>query len=168
MSNLIPSEIKILLPRDPPWISKPLKSMLKRKNRLFKNYKKHGYKKEDKIRLDIECQEAVETEKLNYSSNLGNKVNDPDTSQKSYWKIINRAMNKCRAPKIPPLLVNNVFVLNFGEMAKVFNDLFSKQCTPILISSVLPALNLFTDKRIDCISIQNEEIISLVRKLKPQ
>ena len=32
---------------------------------------------------------------------------------------------------------------------------------PILNSSVLPALNLFTDKRIYRISIQNEEIISL-------
>ena len=33
--------------------------------------KKNGYKEEDKIRLDnfcIECQEAVETEKLNYLS----------------------------------------------------------------------------------------------------
>ena len=101
MSNLIPSEIKRLLPRDPPWIPKPLKSMLKRENRLFKNYKKHGSKEEDKITLDnfrIRCQEVVETEKLYYSSNLGNKVNDPDNSQKSYCKIINRVMNKCRAP----------------------------------------------------------------------
>ena len=112
--------------------------MLKRKNRLFKNYKKHGYKEEDKIRLDNfrnECQEAVETEKLNYLSNLGNKVSDRDSSKKSYWKIINIVMNKCRDPKIPPLLVYNVFVLNFGEKAKVFNDFFSKQCTPILNSS---------------------------------
>ena len=98
-----------------------------RKNRLFKNYNKHGYKEEDKIRLDnfrIECQETVETAKINYLSNRGNKVNDPDTSQKSYWKIINSVMNKCRAPKIPPLLVNNVFVLNCGQKAKGFNDLF--------------------------------------------
>ena len=127
MSNLIPSETKRLLPSNPPWISKPLKPMLNRKNRLFKNYKQHGYKEEDNIRLDnfrIECQEAVETEKPNYLSNLGNKVDDPDTSQESYWKIINRVMNKCRAPKIPPLLVNDVFVLNCGEKAKVFNDLF--------------------------------------------
>ena len=44
----------------------------------------------------------VEAAKLTYLKNLGNKVNDPGTSQKSYWKIINRVMNKCRAPKIPP------------------------------------------------------------------
>ena len=68
---------------------------------LFKNYKKHGYKREDKGRLDtfrMECQQAVETAKLTYLNNLGNKVNDPSTSQKSHWKIINRVMNNCRAP----------------------------------------------------------------------
>ena len=35
------------VPRDPPWITKPIKTMLNRKNRLFKNYKKHRYKDED-------------------------------------------------------------------------------------------------------------------------
>ena len=76
MSNSIPNETKRLVPRDPPWITKPIKTLLNRKNRLFKNYKKHGYKKEDKGRLDIfrmECRQAVETSKLNYLKNLGNK-----------------------------------------------------------------------------------------------
>ena len=79
----------------------------------------------DKERLDtfrVECQHAVETAKLNYLKNLGNKVNDPTTSQKSYWKIINRVMNKSTAPKIPSLLVNNMLILNCCEKAKLFND----------------------------------------------
>ena len=64
MSNLIPNETKRFVPRDPPWITKPLKTMLNRKNRLFKNYEKHRYKEEDKVRLEafrIECQKAVES-----------------------------------------------------------------------------------------------------------
>ena len=134
MSNFIPNVIKRFVPRDPPCIRKPIKILLNKKNRPFKNYKKHGYKREDRDRLDtfhMECQQAVESAKLTYLKNLGNKVNGPSTSQKSYWKIINRVMNKCRAPKIPPLFVNNMFILNCCEKAKSFNDLFSKQCTPI-------------------------------------
>ena len=122
MSNYIPNETKRFIPRDPPWITKPIKTMLNRENRLFKNYKKHRYKDEDKVRLDAfrtECQNVVETAKLTYLKNLGNKVNDPSTSQKAYWKIINRVMNKCRAPKIPPLLVNNMFILNCREKVKL-------------------------------------------------
>ena len=51
MSNFTPNETKIVVPRDPPWISKPLKTMLNRKNRLYKSYKRNGYKESDKIRL---------------------------------------------------------------------------------------------------------------------
>ena len=45
MSNFIPNEIKRFVPHDPPWITKPIKTLLNKKNRLFKNYKKHGYKR---------------------------------------------------------------------------------------------------------------------------
>ena len=40
MSNYIPNETKRFVPRDLPWITKPIKTMLNRKNRLFKSYKK--------------------------------------------------------------------------------------------------------------------------------
>ena len=106
----------------------------------------------------MECHKAVESAKLTHLKNLGNIVNDPSTSQKSYWKIINRVMNKCRAPKIPPLLVNNMFILNCCEKAKFFNNMFSKQCSPITNNSVLPPRNLLTDKKIDHISVQCDEI----------
>ena len=61
--------------------------MLNRKNRLFENYKKHGYKDDDKARLDAfrnECQLAVETARHSYLRNLGKKLNGPNTSPKSY------------------------------------------------------------------------------------
>ena len=117
--------------------------MLNRKNRFFKHYKKLGYKEEDKVRLHvfrIECQKAVETAKLSYLTNMGNELCNPGTSQKSSWKIICRVMNKCRAPKIPPLLINNQLILDCREKAKHFNELFSQQCKPIVNSSVLPTL----------------------------
>ena len=76
-------------------------------------------------------------------------------------------MNKCRAPKIPPLLANNLFILNCKEKAKHCNDFFSQQCKPIVDSSVLPILYFFTEKIIDHITVKNDEIISLVRKIIP-
>ena len=85
MSNFIPNEVKRIVSRDPPWISKQLKSMLNKKNRLYKNYRKHGYKAEDKVRLDSfrkGCQELVESAKSSYLKSLGNKLNDPLTSEK--------------------------------------------------------------------------------------
>ena len=170
MSNFVPNEVKKIVPRDPPWFTKPLKSMLNRKNRLFKNYKRHGYKEEDKLRLQNfrqECKEAVESAKMSYLNNLGKKLNDPGTPQKCYWKIIHRVMNKSRAPRIPPIFVDNSLILNLCEKAKVFNEFFSNQCTLILNDSVLPPFYFVTDKRINDVTIRNDEILNLIRKLNP-
>ena len=98
---------------------------------------------------------------------MGNKVNDPGTSPKSDWKIIHIVMNKCRAPKIPPLLINNRFILDCREKAKLFNDFFSQQCKPIINDSVLPISIFLNEKRIDQLSIGNDEIISLIRNINP-
>ena len=121
--------------------------MLNRKNRFFKKYKRHGYKPEGKVRLDNfrkECQDAVET----YLANMGKKLNNPNTSQKSYWKIINKVMNKCKAPKISPLIVNNTFVLNYRKKAKLLTDFFSRQCKPVINDSVLPNFSYLTNDKI--------------------
>ena len=94
-------------------------------------------------------------------------MNDSGTSQRSYWKIINRVMNICRAPKIPPILTNNQFILNCNEKAQHFNDFFSQQCKLIINSSVLPNPTPLTDRKIDHITIENDEIITLIRNLDP-
>ena len=73
-----------MITRNPHWFIKALKTMLKRKNRLYNKYKRHGYNEEDELRLDTfrkKCQKAVEFAKLTYLSNLGNKLDDPGTSQ---------------------------------------------------------------------------------------
>ena len=132
-----------IVPRDPPWITKPVKAMLNRKNRLFKNYKRHGYKPEDKVRLDNfrkECQEEVEVAKLNYLTNMGDKLNNHNSSRKSYWKIINKVMNKCKAPKIPPLLVNNLFFLNCREKQNCSLTIFHSNANLLLITVFCPIL----------------------------
>ena len=171
MSNFVPNVLKKIKPRDPPWITKPLKTLLNRKNRLFKNVKKHGYQNEDMTRLSNlrkECQEAVEGAKTNYLRNIGNKLHNPETCQKSYWKLINKVLNKSAAPKIPPLLCNNRFILNCTEKAKLFNDFFSKQCKLIVNNSTLPRLlNYHTEKRLNQITINIEDIASLIKKINP-
>ena len=98
-------------------------------------------------------------------ANMGKKLNNPNTSQKSYWRIINKVMNKCKAPKIPPLLVNNIFVLNYREKAKLLTDFLSRQCKPVINDSVLPNISYLTNEKIDQIPIENEAIVSLIHKV---
>ena len=51
MSNFIANKTVTIKPKDPPWITKSIKTMLNKQTRLFKNFKKHGYRSEDKKRL---------------------------------------------------------------------------------------------------------------------
>ena len=168
MSNFIPNEIIKVTPKDPPWITKPLKTLLNRQCRLYKNYKKHGYKPEDKIRVDnfnAECMVAISKAKETYLDNIGDQLADPNTTQKTYWKILNKIMNKCKAPKIPPLLVNNRFIINCKEKATKFGKFFSEQCSPLINNSTLPNFIYTTNARLDSIVISEVEIITLIRNL---
>ena len=115
MSNFIPNEIITVRPRDPPWITKQLKAKLRRKSRLFNNYKRHGYQAHDKHRLELfqdQCKKDIELSKETYICNLGNKHSNTLTSQKSYWNAFNRVLNKIKAPNNPPLLVENKFLID--------------------------------------------------------
>ena len=168
MSNFIPNEIIKIRPRDPPWITQPLKTLLNRQNRLYKNFKRHGFKPEDKIRVDnfnAECMNAIHEAKESYLINTGGKLADPNCSQKTYWKILNKILNKCKAPNIPPLLVNNRFIVNCKEKAIEFATYFSEQCKPLINNSTLPNFNYITNARLDRILISEAEIITLIRGL---
>ena len=87
MSNFVPNEVKTVNPREPEWMNTNIKKLSRKKNKVFKKYKKNGYKREDKEivdRLRKECQEAIVDAKENYLKNLGSKLADPTTGQKSY------------------------------------------------------------------------------------
>ena len=115
MSNFIPNKTVTIKPKDPPWITKSLKTMLNKQTRLFKHFKKHGYKSEDKKRLDSyrdECKKSIDNSKESYLKLLGLDLADPKTSTKAYWKIMNKVMNKCKSPRIPPILSDNNFIFN--------------------------------------------------------
>ena len=170
MSNFVPNEIKKITPRDPPWINKSLKTLLRKKNRLFEHYKKHGYREEDKARLDsfrTECHEAVQAAKSTYVNNLGTKLTDPNTTNKNYWKIIHKVMNKCRAPKIPPILHHGMFILGCIDKAKLFNEHFSNQCKLNVNNSTLPDFEFITNKRIETVKVTDQDILLLIRSLNP-
>ena len=80
---------------------------------------------------------------------FGNQLNNYSRSQKSYWKILNRLLNKNKIPVIPPLLENNKFVTNFIMKVNIVNEYFVKQCRYLINDCELPRLSLLTDKQLN-------------------
>ena len=139
--------------------------MLKKQNRIYKNYKKNGFKEDDKAYLEQyrkECSDAIEKSRQKYLFNLGDKLADNRTGQKTYWKIINKLLNKCKIPRIPPLLIADKFVTCCKQKAVLFNDFFVAQCQPFRNASVLPNFSLSTAAKLDSCVITNEHVSNIL------
>ena len=76
-------------------------------------------------------------------------------------------MNKSKAPKIPPLLVNEKVILNCKEKTKPFTSFFCNQCTLNLTTSVLPTFTYKTNNRINQVPVEIDGILSVLHKLDP-
>ena len=145
-----------------------IKSLFRKQNTLYRKFIKKGFKPEDKDALDrhrISCTESVLLAKEKYLKMQGAKLSDTNTTAKSYWKILNTFLNKCRLPRIPPLFVNNEFVMDSKEKAEHFNNFFSAQCTPFENQSTLPDFVELTDASLSSFIVTDDEIKDLLLNL---
>ena len=129
-----------------------------------------GRTEDDKINLQNNTNlvsNLITTSKDSYFINLGKKLNDPQTSPKTYWSILKRFLNKIKIPTIPPLLVNGTFETDFRKKAGIFNTFFADQCSIINNGSVLPVINYKTHKRLTNITISPEDLSSMIKDLNP-
>ena len=72
-------------------------------------------------------------------------------------------MNKCKAPKIPPIIFNNNIITNIKDKVNIFANFFPHQCTPIATTSELPTLIYNTNSRLVNIEVSNDEILLIIR-----
>ena len=106
-----------------------IKNKQKQRAKLTKKYFKCGKKEPDVqiTALSNECIKTILEAKEKYTRQLSQKLSDPSTEPKTYWKIINRFVNNKKTPMIPPLLVNDKIISNFSEKANLFNKFFASQ-----------------------------------------
>ena len=147
-SNYIPSKYITVGDKDCSWMTGTSKNKI--------NLKKSLSRSKNFIRLQnlaIEVSELISIRKEEYYNNLSKKLNDPNTSAKTYWSILKSFCKGNRVLLIPLLLVNNPF-----------NDFFASQCT--LISSIIPSRKIFkTNKRLFALNIKKDDILKIFRKL---
>ena len=169
MRNFIPNEQKTIRPRDPPWLSREIKSRLRKHNKIYKKFKVNGFKEEEKILVDtskLEINEMILNAKEKFLQNQGAKLADPAMGAKTYWKILNTFLNKCKIPRIPPLFTNNSFVTDCKEKATLFNDYFAKQCTLFETESMLPPMIYLTTERLSYFEISDDDVKDIIKVLQ--
>ena len=169
MSNFVPNEEKIFRPQVHDWLSNDVKRLLRKQNKIYKKYKCNGFKIEDKASFDDivnKCTVAIKNAKEKFLTDQGAKLANPTTGPKLYWKIMNRFLNKCKIPRIPPLLDIGIYVTDCKQKASIFNKYFALQCTPFLTNSVLPVLRHHTNNRLSSFNVTAAEITEILIGLK--
>ena len=141
--------------------------MIHRKNSLFQRQRKPSsidYTSINAFPLDIS--NAISSSKSKHHGRLANKLNDPKTAQKTYWTILKIFVNSSKIPLIPPLLVDNKLVTDFLDKANLFNNFFTKQCTPVSDDSTVPVIKNFeTRERLSSLEFCVDDIVKIIRLL---
>ena len=133
----VPNRVITVNEKDPPWITKKVKTAIRRKHRIHKSkYMKRASKQEDweQVRIVMnQTSHLINDAKENYFKSLDKKLTYPDTGIKAYWQSINKLLNKKKFSNSPPLLENNIFVTNVQTKTTIFNDFFVKKCSLLKI-----------------------------------
>ena len=122
-SNFVRSMAITINDGDPPWINEWIKCKIKSKNKTFQQYLKNGrnitaFEIVDKEAAELS--EMIQNRKERYFYDLSVKLNNPQTSPKTYWSIIKSCYNGRKIPVIPPLSVNGKITTDFNKKSQSF------------------------------------------------
>ena len=167
--NYVPNKYITVDDKDPVWMNEIIKSKMKAKNKLYKQYIKNGRFESDFVFIESlvnEINELISNAKNLYYVNLAKKLNNPLLQAKTYWSILKTIYNDKKIPLIPLLLIDDKFVTDIQAKANIFNMLFVDQCTPLKNNSVLPTKQLFlTQARLGTLDFNEGEILKIIRVL---
>ena len=169
-NNFVPRKTIKCKFKEPPWMSKEIKTNMRKKNRFYKKYAYNGCISDDMTPLNnqsIYCADLISSAKDNHYKKRANKLNDPLLGPKAYWSILNGFLGKAKIPMIPPLFGNNSFETDFLKKVNMFNNHFANQCTVLNNDSVLPEITFASDCRINYFLIQHDNVIKIIRDLNP-
>ena len=89
-------------------MNKEIKCALRKKNKLYRKYISGGRTdlyESNLIEATYFVSDLKTTSKESYLTNIGEKLNDHNTSSKTYWSLLKRFLNKVKIPEVPPLIV---------------------------------------------------------------
>ena len=95
--NYVPNKYVTIDDKDPVWMNENIKSKIKTKNLLFKQYIQNGRFESDFVFLEnlmTEINELISSTKNLYYENLAKKLNNPLLQAKTYWSVLKSFYNE--------------------------------------------------------------------------
>ena len=171
LNNYIPHKTIICDDKDPPWFNSRIKSLIENKNKIRKSYQRFKSNSHLLSKLNFlqdQLYLLINKSKLNYYTRIASKLTNVQRNYKTYWSLLNRFLNNEKIYLIPSLFLENKYVTDFKEKAKLFNAFFAKQCSLIQNSRELPShLHYLTDNRLSSVIFSEDDMAKIIQNLDP-
>ena len=168
VTDNIPNQLIRFSDKDPPWMSLELKTAIKRKHRVYKKFLQRGRSQDNmnKVKaVQYEVSKMIQKAREDYYFKIGHKLSDPGLSNKAYWSVLKRLINRKTSLNIPPLMDNGLFVTNPSCKANLLNDYFIEQCSIVPTGSTLPAFKPRPTSFLQNVAVEREKILKIIRAL---
>ena len=165
----IPNRTIKIRPRDKPWITNEVKISIRKRNRLYKRFKRTRTIEHQAIwkQAARETNFYMHQAKLAHTDKIKKLLMDTKVGEKKYWKIAKEVYGNKKSSGIPALLVDNKPVTTSSDKANSFNKYFADQQTlpPLPFNHQIPPIIFVTDSRLDNIETTEEEVLKLIKAL---
>ena len=156
--------------KDAPWITREVKSAIRRNSRVYRKWVNRGRNptEHNTVReIQNSTSKLIREAKRAYFQKLGDELSNPQTGQKRFWTAFKRITNNKKITNIPPLIENDTYITNFPHKAQIFNDYFADQCTNHENDSILPDFSSKTDKSLSHVNVNIDKIVDIILKYSP-
>ncbi len=129
-SNFVPFTDVIVKPREPPWMSRNIKTYYNRYRKVFKQYIDNARPILLKPRVEEmkgHYSNMVSNAIKAYHNSLGAKLSNPAAGPKAYHSALKKLLGQSKFTTIPPLLNNITFITESMGKATLFNNFFTKR-----------------------------------------
>ena len=167
INKFVPNRVIKVRRKDKPGITPHVRKLLLESKHLHKIKTSTGhitdiYRFKNKRR---EAKEALKIAKDKYYANLINKIQSPETTTKTYWKLVKSVYGPKLDSGIPSLLENGNVITNDRDKANLLNDYFVSQTILPPSTIPIPEFEYLTDSRLGQININPTKIKNILLNL---
>jgi hypothetical protein len=165
--STIPNKTVKIRRKDKPWFTYELRTIFRERDRLHKlknrtkNPRHIDYYKSKRN----EATAALRDAKRNYYIKMSERIMDPKTSSKNYWKLVKNCLGNKQSSSIPSMMENDLLIDEDTDKAELLNNYFAAQAQTPISNTPLPPFSYLTESRLSDINITPHSVKQVLLSL---
>ena len=165
----IPMRTITVRPHSKPWITKPLRLLIKKTKNLWCRYKKTQRPEHLEVYRKVRNQTVRELTKAKskFSRSITPTLQNPDQNPKKWWSLTKSLLNNKTQTSIPPLFEDNFIATDAAHKAGIFNTFFAhnSRLPPHESKHPLPPFEYITNQRLESLTVTPDEVYKVLSGL---